>query len=369
MRQTQTSCHLMGPHISQRQLALLNCISFAFCLAFNGLQGVLGRSSIGEVSRKHTTVLTPAGFAFSIWGWIYLGLAAFTVWQACTLFELISCPPRLQRLLLEEVGLCFVAANLCNGLWVFCFVQGSAGWIGLSSLLLFGIVAALAGVETRTGGLFWRLLQKPSEPPAQSGVCAGNGDLASDPPPPLYELLVMDVGFSLYLGWTTVASILNATIFLAAVGWSGGDAPFCADFWAIVMLVIAALLFLRLCLLPPTAHLGGALCQRWGRRLSGNKEEIQKDEQSAPLGTGNFLAALVFLWASVAIYVNATIPPSWNVESSCRLGGIKNVVVPEGCDRVAISALVLGVIVGVTALLVAANFIVGVCNQRGKAPS
>ncbi|GAA4507807.1 tryptophan-rich sensory protein [Hymenobacter ginsengisoli] len=40
-----------------------------------------GALSNGAMSARHPTLLTPAGYAFSIWGIIFLGLVVYAVWQ------------------------------------------------------------------------------------------------------------------------------------------------------------------------------------------------------------------------------------------------------------------------------------------------
>ena len=46
-------------------------------------QGVLFEGkTIGEVSDKYSTLITPAGYAFAIWGLIYLMLGAYVFYQA-----------------------------------------------------------------------------------------------------------------------------------------------------------------------------------------------------------------------------------------------------------------------------------------------
>src|SRR5688572_22486589 len=51
-------------------------------IVFNWLAatGRLG-SDTGAISDKYPTMLTPAGYAFSIWSLIYLGIIAFSIYQ------------------------------------------------------------------------------------------------------------------------------------------------------------------------------------------------------------------------------------------------------------------------------------------------
>ena len=52
-------------------------------IAFNWLAatGRLGGSDTAAISEKYQTLVTPAGYAFSIWTLIYLGLVSFSVFQ------------------------------------------------------------------------------------------------------------------------------------------------------------------------------------------------------------------------------------------------------------------------------------------------
>ena len=59
-------------------------VSILATIAFNGLANVLplmGRTT-GSISDAFPVPFTPAGYVFSIWGVIYLGLIVFGVWQA-----------------------------------------------------------------------------------------------------------------------------------------------------------------------------------------------------------------------------------------------------------------------------------------------
>ncbi|CAD7960308.1 unnamed protein product [Amoebophrya sp. A120] len=69
--------------VSPQTFAIANAASFALCLFFNYGAGrkLFSDLSIGEVSELYTVLLSPKGWAFAIWGIIYLGLIAFCVWQ------------------------------------------------------------------------------------------------------------------------------------------------------------------------------------------------------------------------------------------------------------------------------------------------
>ena len=78
--------------------------ALANALPINGLQ-------TGEVSDQFPVYFVPAGYVFSIWGLIYLGLIAFAVFQAL--------PGQRENSRLRSIGGLFAVASLANIAWIF----------------------------------------------------------------------------------------------------------------------------------------------------------------------------------------------------------------------------------------------------------
>ena len=155
-------------------------------ILFNWLAttGRLG-SDTALISAKYTTLVTPAAYAFSIWTLIYLGLAAFSIYQllpanlsrfrAVRSFYIFSCALNCAWLYFwhrEQVVICFVIIfALCSTLFVICYQlrgPGSVrdtwiisgpfglyfGWVTSAMLVNFAImlkflnVAVSASAET-----------------------------------------------------------------------------------------------------------------------------------------------------------------------------------------------------------------------------
>ena len=56
-------------------------------------QGLIGGITANYISDKYPTFASPAGYAFSIWGFIYLGLSVFSLFQAMPAqAEPVRCP-------------------------------------------------------------------------------------------------------------------------------------------------------------------------------------------------------------------------------------------------------------------------------------
>lgn len=164
-----------------------------------GVIGTRVEESSGGALAADATRLAPAGPAFSIWSVIYLGLAAYTVWQWL--------PAQATSPRLRATGWLAAASMVLNAVWLLVTQQG---WIWVSVVVIFALVLTL-------GVLAQRLADRPA------------GSVA--------ERVVVDATFGLYLGWVTVATCANVT---AALVDSGVDPqPAVADLTAVLVLALA----------------------------------------------------------------------------------------------------------------------------------
>ena len=165
---------------------ILNVLAFILVVAVNGLANSLpiNNQTTGAVSDKYPVLFTPAGYVFSIWGLIYLGLLAFVIYQAL--------PGQRNNPRLERVGYWFFWSCIFNSIWIFLWHYELMLW---SVLMMVGLLVSLIMVYLRleTG---------------RSRVAAGETFLARLP-------------FSIYLGWISVATIANVSVLLFTLGWDG----------------------------------------------------------------------------------------------------------------------------------------------------
>lgn len=201
-----------------REVALkyagVNLLSFAACIVANATRG----REIGKVGDDLAPDLRimPATWAFSIWGLIYSLLVGFCFWAFW--------PSNTSRSLLEALGFKFVAVNLFNIAWVFLWTMDSTLGAFLSSLAIFGLLGSLLSIYD---GVCW----------AKHDTSLGHTEPIFNPTVP--RLFLFDVAFSVYSGWVTLATILNVSILITALGFDGGNG---ADEWTAVMLCIAAVI-------------------------------------------------------------------------------------------------------------------------------
>lgn len=190
-----------------RQFA--NLLGVLVALTVNMLASALplNGQNTGEISDRFQVYFVPAGYVFAIWGIIYLGWIAFTIFQFRS-SEKDS--PRLRRL-----GYLFAISNMANAAWLFCWHYNLFGLSVLVMLTLLGLLIAS----------YLRLNVNRS--PISS-----------------LEYWSVDVLFSVYLGWITVATVANITDWLYYVGWGGIGIS--AQVWAVIMLAVASLLGLAM---------------------------------------------------------------------------------------------------------------------------
>jgi len=182
---------------------VLNIITFLGVVIVNGLANALPFNGIstGEISDSFPVLFTPAGYVFSIWGLIYLLLFGFVIYQAL--------PSQRDNPRLERVGYWFVLSNFLNTAWIFLWHYG---YFQLTLFVMLGLLVSLIVIYQRLQISLTRV--------------------------GFPQNLFVNLPFSVYLGWISVATIANFSIALYDLGWNGfGIAP---QTWTVIVLAVAA---------------------------------------------------------------------------------------------------------------------------------
>ncbi|MCS6828636.1 MAG: tryptophan-rich sensory protein [Caldilinea sp.] len=174
-------------------------------ILINGLATTLplNGQSTGEISDRFPSLFTPAGYVFSIWGVIYLGLIGYAVYQAL--------PAQRTNSRLHRIRLPYLVSAAANSAWIFFWHYNQFLW-------------SLAAMATLLASLILIYRRLTSTPGATSQT----------------ERWVVDVPFSIYLGWITVATVANVAVVLLDLQWNGE--PLSPALWALLMIVIAGIL-------------------------------------------------------------------------------------------------------------------------------
>jgi benzodiazapine receptor len=183
---------------------VLNIVALIAVIVVNALANTLPINNLttGDISERYPTLFTPAGYVFSIWGLIYLLLAVFVVYQIL--------PKQRDNPRLERLGPLFVISCAFNIGWIFSwhYLQ-----IALSTFVITGLLISLVLIYER--------------------LEIGRAQVSRA------ESLAVQLPFSVYLGWLTVATVANVSVILVALGVTGGS---WAPFWAVVAIAAATLI-------------------------------------------------------------------------------------------------------------------------------
>lgn len=184
---------------------ILMIVSLVLVLIVNFLANALPINGVttGEVSDSFPILFVPAGYVFSIWGLIYLALIGFAIY--------IITPKGLANDRIDAIAGWFVAANVFNASWILLWHYMQ---FALTLIPIFGLLISLMAIYTKLG-----IGKKQSS---------------------FVEKLLVELPFSIYLGWATVAVVANVSQALYANGWRG--APLSEPVWTVIMLAVASIL-------------------------------------------------------------------------------------------------------------------------------
>ncbi|MBI3163395.1 MAG: tryptophan-rich sensory protein [Chloroflexi bacterium] len=190
-----------------RQFATLLSVVLALMVNILASTLPLNGQNTGEISDRFQVYFVPAGYVFAIWGIIYIGWIAFTIFQSRADQKE---SPRLRRL-----GYLFALSGLANAAWLFCWHYNL---FGLSVLVMLALLGLLIASYLR--------LNVNRESVSRA------------------ERWSVDIPFGVYLGWITVATVANVTDWLYLIEWNGfGIAP---QTWAVIMIAVASTLGLAM---------------------------------------------------------------------------------------------------------------------------
>ena len=200
-----------------RQFAVLFSIITMIVMNYLSNAGMFGGKTNAEISDKYHTLITPAGYAFSIWGIIFLGLLAFGVYQG---LGSQRTNPRFRA-----IGWWVVLNAFCNAIWSPLFNNEQ---IGVALLVILVMLFSLAIIEQH-------LLARPHVPFIATNPDATLPESAASPT----ETWLARIPFSIYFGWLTVATILNVAVYLKSTNFDllGMN----EQTWAIAMLIVGLL--------------------------------------------------------------------------------------------------------------------------------
>ncbi|MBB3112955.1 hypothetical protein FHS18_005057 [Paenibacillus phyllosphaerae] len=177
-------------------IAVIAVNAMATLLPLNG-------KTTGELSDQYPVLITPAGYAFSIWSLIYLLLIGFAIYQA---------RPRASRLpTVSQIGPWFLLSSLFNMAWIFAWHYE---YVTASVFIMLALLITLIVLYTRV--------------------------VTATSKPTTGERFLVQLPFRIYLGWICVATIVNISVALYKAGWNGFGLSEVT--WTIILLIFGTLL-------------------------------------------------------------------------------------------------------------------------------
>lgn len=194
----------------KRILSVVNALALAITITINYLSntGLFNNNTMKTVSDKYHNLFTPAGYAFSIWGLIYLGLLGFVIYSLVQAFGKKESLDDENEIL--KTGWLFALSCVLNIAWVYSWLNDL---IGLSVIVMVLLLATLMGIVIR---LRMELDYHP-----------------------LKKYVFIFWPFAIYAGWVSVALVADVAAWLTKIGW--GQFGISSVSWAVIMLVVASL--------------------------------------------------------------------------------------------------------------------------------
>lgn len=162
-------------------------------------------ANIGEISNTilQGVQITPANYAFAIWGLIYIGLIAYGIYQLR--------PTQRQDPTLQRVSILLIIACVAQIVWVYLFTMRFF-WLSVVAMLV--ILLSLIGAYLKLGVGKVRTLRD--------------------------RQWLAHIPLSIYLGWISVATVVNIASALYISNWDGWGVN--AVNWTAIMLVVATVI-------------------------------------------------------------------------------------------------------------------------------
>ena len=169
--------------------------------------GMFTNNNVADVSHKYDTLFAPAGYAFIIWGLIFLLAIGFVIYQ----WVLLKTNDSHQYI--QRTGVWFTVGNLANAGWLYCWLNEQ---LGLSVICIFILLASLIILT-----IHLRL--------------------------ELDDVPVRNIFFvwwpvTFYLGWIMVATIACIASWLTSISWTAFGIS--QSTWTIILIAIACLFYL-----------------------------------------------------------------------------------------------------------------------------
>ncbi|GEN77609.1 tryptophan-rich sensory protein [Chryseobacterium hagamense] len=193
-----------------KRFQILNILVLMATICVNYLSntGLINNETMASISAKYQNLFTPAGYAFSIWGLIYLGLLGFVIYYG----PFIRQTEAKEKTVLHT-GWWFAVSCVANSLWIFTWLhEYTLITIPIMILLLVSLLKIIGNNRDMIGSRDFK------------------------------TTVFLRLPFYIYSGWVSVALIADVAAYLKKIQWSGFGIP--ETGWTVLMFIIAAAIHL-----------------------------------------------------------------------------------------------------------------------------
>lgn len=191
--------------------SFLNFIGFLAVVIVNALAVLLplNGKTTQELSDKYPNLFVPAGITFSVWGIIYVLLLIFIIYQFVIAFRRNT----NERGIFEKIKILFFISCIFNVAWIIAW-HYEIMWLSLIIMVLLFLSLLIIYARIGTG-----------KPEVRNS-----------------KKILVNIPFSVYIGWITIATIANVTAFLVKVGWNRFGIS--EQIWTIIVIAVGTIITL-----------------------------------------------------------------------------------------------------------------------------
>lgn len=185
-------------------IKIISLFSFFIMIIVNAAAVILPINGIttAQVSDSYPNLFAPAGITFSIWSVIYLLLGIYVIYQ-------FFIKNKEDEKTFFEINKYFIISSLINSIWIFTW-QYKIIWLSLILMILLLLSLIKISIIIDLSKLKGK------------------------------NKFISKIPFGVYLGWITIATIANATIFLVSINWDGFGIP--NYIWMITILIVGVII-------------------------------------------------------------------------------------------------------------------------------
>jgi len=206
--------------ISKRRkiLQIANILTPIICFLLLGLTSMISGVDLDVFQTPgESSLIDPAGYAFAIWGPIFLFLFIFLVYQSKGILKGSVDEERMR--IVDQVSIFFILSTILTSLW---YLIWSIRIIWLASLFLMLYLVSIIAAYLR---LNINRIERSKK-----------------------EFLSVVVPWSMYAGWVTAANIVSITTLLESINFNRPIFLFSDAIWAVIVLIVAAIIYLAVLL-------------------------------------------------------------------------------------------------------------------------